>query len=118
MIGSARVGERRLAQLLAEFRLRKQGICSPSEVITALKLKEGEVVADFALQQGQYVAGANRDGWHLRGVEAGRDFEPRFADLRRSGESSASAARRSATCLRISASRCSSRSRAWWTTPA
>ena len=31
---------------------------------------------------GQFVAGANRDGWHLRGVEAGRDFEPRFADLR------------------------------------
>ena len=28
------------------------------------------------------MAGANRDGWHLRGVEAGRDYEPRFADLR------------------------------------
>ena len=23
----------------------------------------------------QFVAGANRDGWHLRGVEAGRDYE-------------------------------------------
>jgi prolyl-tRNA synthetase len=43
---------------------------------------EGEVVADEALREGQYVAGANRDGWHLRGVQAGRDFEPRFADLR------------------------------------
>ena len=43
---------------------------------------EGEVVADEALREGQFVAGANRDGWHLRGVEAGRDFEPRFADLR------------------------------------
>ena len=42
----------------------------------------GEIVADEQLRQGQYVAGANRDGWHLRGVEAGRDFEPRFADLR------------------------------------
>ncbi|HUG63788.1 MAG TPA: proline--tRNA ligase [Gaiellaceae bacterium] len=41
-----------------------------------------EVVADDALREGQYVAGANRDGWHLRGVEAGRDFEPRFADIR------------------------------------
>ena len=28
------------------------------------------------------MAGANRDGWHLRGVEAGRDYEPRFTDLR------------------------------------
>ncbi len=46
----------------------------------------GEVVADESLRDGQYVAGANRDGWHLRGVEAGRDFEPRFADLRQSIE--------------------------------
>src|SRR5207244_4532544 len=43
---------------------------------------EGEVVADEALREGQFVAGANRDGYHLRGVEAGRDFQPRFADLR------------------------------------
>jgi prolyl-tRNA synthetase len=42
----------------------------------------GEILADDALRTGQFVAGANRDGWHLRGVEAGRDFEPRFADLR------------------------------------
>ncbi len=42
----------------------------------------GEVIADQALREGQFVAGANRDGWHLRGVEAGRDYEPRFADLR------------------------------------
>jgi prolyl-tRNA synthetase len=42
----------------------------------------GEVVADEALREGQFVAGANRDGFHLRGVEAGRDFQPRFADLR------------------------------------
>jgi prolyl-tRNA synthetase len=44
----------------------------------------GETIADEALRDGQYVAGANRDGRHLRGVEAGRDFEPRFADLRES----------------------------------
>jgi prolyl-tRNA synthetase len=43
---------------------------------------KGEVVADEALRHGQFVAGANRDGFHLRGVEAGRDFEPRFSDLR------------------------------------
>jgi prolyl-tRNA synthetase len=42
----------------------------------------GEVVADEALRVGQFVAGANNDGWHLRGVEAGRDYEPRFADIR------------------------------------
>ena len=42
----------------------------------------GEVVADETLREGQYVAGANHDGRHLRGVEAGRDYQPRFADLR------------------------------------
>jgi prolyl-tRNA synthetase len=42
----------------------------------------GPVVADEALREGQFVAGANRDGWHLRGVEAGRDFDPEWADLR------------------------------------
>jgi prolyl-tRNA synthetase len=41
-----------------------------------------EVIADEALREGQYVAGANRDGWHLLGVEVGRDYEPRFADIR------------------------------------
>jgi prolyl-tRNA synthetase len=41
-----------------------------------------EIVADETLREGQYVAGANRDGWHLRGVEAGRDYDPRFADIR------------------------------------
>ena len=41
-----------------------------------------EIVADDALREGQFVAGANRDGWHLRGVEAARDYQPRFADIR------------------------------------
>ena len=41
-----------------------------------------DVVADETLREGQFVAGANRDGWHLRGVEAGRDYQPRFADIR------------------------------------
>jgi prolyl-tRNA synthetase len=43
---------------------------------------EIEVIADEALRQGQYVAGANEDGKHLRGVQAGRDYDPTFADIR------------------------------------
>lgn len=42
----------------------------------------GPIVADETLRRGQYVTGANRTGHHLRGVEAGRDYTPRFADLR------------------------------------
>ena len=45
-----------------------------------------DVVADEALREGQFVAGANRTGWHLLGVEAGRDYQPRFADIREARE--------------------------------
>ena len=45
-----------------------------------------EVVADEALREGQFVAGANRDGWHLLGVQAARDYQPRFADIREARE--------------------------------
>jgi len=50
---------------------------------------DGEIIADEALRDGQFVAGANRTGWHLRGVEAGRDFQPRFADIRQTREGDA-----------------------------
>jgi prolyl-tRNA synthetase len=43
---------------------------------------EVEVIADESLRDGQYVAGANEDGRHLRGVQAGRDYAPTFADIR------------------------------------
>jgi prolyl-tRNA synthetase len=46
----------------------------------------GDIVADETLREGEFVSGANRTGWHLRGVEAGRDYQPRFADLRRPRE--------------------------------
>jgi prolyl-tRNA synthetase len=50
---------------------------------------DGPVIADEALREGQFLAGANRTGWHLRGVEAGRDYEPRFADIRQPREGDA-----------------------------
>ena len=40
------------------------------------------VIADESLREGQYVGGANRTGWHLRGLEAGRDYQAEFHDLR------------------------------------
>ena len=49
----------------------------------------GPVVADETLREGQFVAGANRTGWHLRGVEAGRDYQPEFADIRQPREGDA-----------------------------
>jgi prolyl-tRNA synthetase len=47
---------------------------------------EVEVVADETLREGQFVTGANRNGWHLRGVQARRDFNARYADLREARE--------------------------------
>jgi prolyl-tRNA synthetase len=49
----------------------------------------GRIVLDDALRQGQFVAGANRTGYHLRGVERGRDFEAEIADIRLSREGDA-----------------------------
>jgi len=40
-----------------------------------------EVVADLPLADGSWVAGANETGFHLRGVETGRDFQARVADI-------------------------------------
>jgi prolyl-tRNA synthetase len=48
-----------------------------------------EVIADEALREGQYVTGANEDGKHLRGVQAGRDYSPTFADLRQAKDGDA-----------------------------
>ncbi len=49
----------------------------------------GRIVLDDALREGQFVAGANRTGHHLRGVERGRDFEAEVADIRLSREGDA-----------------------------
>jgi prolyl-tRNA synthetase len=43
---------------------------------------KGQVIADETLREGQFVAGANRTGFHLKGVELGRDFEATVADIR------------------------------------
>jgi prolyl-tRNA synthetase len=48
-----------------------------------------DILADEALREGQFVTGANRDGWHLRGVEAGRDYKPQFSDIRQANEGDA-----------------------------
>ncbi|HTY79930.1 MAG TPA: proline--tRNA ligase [Candidatus Bathyarchaeia archaeon] len=39
------------------------------------------IVADESLTQGAYVVGANREGFHLAGVTAGKDFACEWADL-------------------------------------
>jgi prolyl-tRNA synthetase len=85
--GDDRLNEMKLLQALGEdFRPAE-----PEEIRQAFGAGGGsigpvgvsvDVIADETLREGQYVVGANRDDVHLRGVQAGRDYEPRFADLR------------------------------------
>jgi prolyl-tRNA synthetase len=85
--GDDRLNEMKLLEALGEdFRPAEQ-----EEIRKAFGAEGGsigpvgiavEVIADESLREGQYVVGANRDDRHLRGVQAGRDYEPRFADLR------------------------------------
>src|SRR6058998_109549 len=84
--GDHTIHERKLARALGgEFRA-----AHPDEVRGALGAPVGSVgpvgarvpiLADEALASGSYVVGANREGFHLRGVVPGRDFEARFVDL-------------------------------------
>jgi prolyl-tRNA synthetase len=84
--GDQQLHEKKLARLLGgEVRS-----AHPDEVRDALGAPVGSVgpvnasvpiVADEALGEGAYVAGANREGVHYRGVRPGRDFAARHADL-------------------------------------
>jgi prolyl-tRNA synthetase len=84
--GDHAIHERKLARALAEpFRP-----AHPSEIQTHLGAPAGSVgplgvslpvFADEVLADGRYVVGANREGFHLRGVVPGRDFACRFVDL-------------------------------------
>src|SRR6266571_2172021 len=84
--GDHTIHERKLARALGEeFRA-----AHPDEVRGGLGAPVGSVgpvgarvpiLADESLKGGAYVVGANRQGFHLRGVVPGRDFDARFVDL-------------------------------------
>ena len=73
---------------------RPRAAATPEEIEAAFGAKPGSIgpvgiregaiggiVADETLREGSWVTGANRTGWHLTGVEAGRDYQATFADL-------------------------------------
>jgi prolyl-tRNA synthetase len=86
--GDHNLHERKLARALgAEARP-----AHPDEIRQALGASPGSlgpvgaqglrrVLADESLRAGRYVVGANRDGFHLRGVAPGVDFPCEFLDL-------------------------------------
>jgi len=84
--GDHALHERKLARALGE----EVRPAHPEEVLQWLGAPPGSVgpvgaslpvLADEALRAGVYVVGANREGYHLRGVAPGRDFPCRFVDL-------------------------------------
>jgi prolyl-tRNA synthetase len=83
--GDQTLHEKKLARVVGEVRP-----AHPDEVKAHLGAPVGSVgpvnvripiVADESLTEGVYVAGANKEGFHLKGVRPGKDFSPRFADL-------------------------------------
>jgi prolyl-tRNA synthetase len=88
-------GDRRLHELKLSKVLRQTAQAATAEEIEAVFGAKpgsigpvgiepgsiGGIVADETLRHGSWVTGANRTGWHLTGVEAGRDFKAVFADL-------------------------------------
>ena len=89
-------GDHRLHELKTEKALgRSFRAAEPAEIRSTFGADPGSigpvgvrarVIADESLREGQFVGGANRTGRHLRGVEAGRDYEPEFHDLREVAE--------------------------------
>ncbi|HAS53239.1 MAG: proline--tRNA ligase [Nitrospirae bacterium GWC2_57_13] len=39
------------------------------------------MIADVSLKEGLYVAGANKEGYHVKGVRPGEHFKPEYADI-------------------------------------
>ncbi len=83
--GDQQLHEKKLQRLVGEFRPAHR-----DEIKTVTGVEAGflgpvgvtvPMVADSCLAKGVYVAGANKEGYHLKGVIPGRHFQPRYADL-------------------------------------
>ncbi len=83
--GDQQLHEKKLVRLVGEFRPAHR-----DEILAHLGAEAGSigpvgttlpVIADESLREGRYVAGANKNGFHLRGVAPGVNFQPRWADI-------------------------------------
>jgi prolyl-tRNA synthetase len=87
--GDQTLHEKKFRRLVGDFRPAHReevkeyagveaGFLGPVNLSTNYKLR---LIADVALNQGVFVAGANREGYHLRGVIPGKHFTAQFADI-------------------------------------
>ena len=87
--GDQKLHEKKFRRLVGDFRPAHReevkeytgveaGFLGPVDLPSGRKLS---MIADVSLRQGIYVAGANREGYHLRGVIPGKHFSAQFADI-------------------------------------
>ncbi len=83
--GDQMLHEKKLAKLIGPHRPAQK-----DEVKAALGVPAGFIgpmghkvrkIADPSLKEGSYIAGANKEGFHVKGVKAGGSFEAEFADI-------------------------------------
>lgn len=83
--GDQIIHEKKLARLIGSYRPAQR-----EEVMDILGAPAGFIgpmsgrvrtIADPVLMKGMYVAGANREGYHVKGVAPGRHFTAEFADI-------------------------------------
>jgi prolyl-tRNA synthetase len=83
--GDQTLHEKKLAKLIGPHRPAQK-----DEVKAVLGVPAGFIgpmghklrkIADPSLREGLYVAGANKEGYHVKGVKAGREFEAEFTDI-------------------------------------
>ncbi len=83
--GDQTLHEKKLAKLVGTHRPAqkeevKQHLGVPAGFIGPMKHTVRKI-ADPSLKDGVYIAGANREGFHMKGVKAGREFEAEFSDI-------------------------------------
>lgn len=87
--GDQKLHEKKFYRLIGEFRPAHReevkeyagveaGFLGPLHLPSQ---REIPLIADVSLRQGTYVVGANREGYHIRGVIPGVHFKPQFADI-------------------------------------
>lgn len=87
--GDQKLHEKKFRRLIGEFRPAHReevkeyagveaGFLGPKDLPSGRKIR---MIADISLKEGVFVAGANREGYHLRGVIPGLHFSAQFADI-------------------------------------
>jgi prolyl-tRNA synthetase len=84
--GDQEIHEKKLTKLIGEFRH-----ASREEAVDILKVEVGfigpvghdiKIIADNSLKTGVYISGANKAGYHTKGIKPGIDFKAEWADIR------------------------------------